>query len=197
MNHKSRGWAPAIALLATLPILWLHGAAQAPKPVLTNKIYTYFIGPPDTLKEMILAADAVVYGRILAAAANDSVSPIGGALVRTAYRVKVNELLHTLGGHPIDTDHIVVLREGGDRDRGTHIERVVQENFPSFSVGGEYVLFLRWNPSQQAWAPAFGPGSVFRLSKGRVDSFGSSGIAAAQTGKTAAAFLETIRSFGG
>jgi hypothetical protein len=196
MSHKWRTCPLAVLLMGCLPLLCIDTAAQKLKPVVIDRIYTHYALPPPSLREMILAADAVVYGRIVAAEPLDTTSPVGGVFFRTIYRLKVQEILHALGGRSIDIDQLDIRREGGDRDKGTHIARSVQEGFPAFNIGTEYVLFLNWHASDQAWVPSWGPNGAFQLSGGRVDSPGFAKVVSAQKGKAAAQFLEEIRQFG-
>jgi hypothetical protein len=189
---------PLVRHFYLLPVLLtvscLSGTAQDRKPVVTEKLYTEFFGPPGTLNEMILKADAVVRGRVVAAAPRDTDLPgKPGVRVRTAFLLQVLEVLHGSPGSPVDAGELSILREGGERDRGTYIERVVETGFPPFVIGQEYVLFLRREALTGAWQPAFGPDSVFQLSDGRVTSPGSSVVAAALASKTSEDLLRTIR----
>jgi hypothetical protein len=193
-----------IVLITVLSMVVGQGTAgglQAPqdlaKPVQTDVIYTRFYGPPDSLSEMITKADAVVRGRIVGAAPLDlDLDQVRGGRVMTVYRFAVLEIMHTVGGHIVDPHQIVILREGGQRDRGSFIQRVVQDGFPPFEHGHEYLVFLRWDAGKSAWLPAFGPDSVVDLQGGRVESPGSAKITSSQKGRLAADYLKSIRQYG-
>jgi hypothetical protein len=142
---------------------------------------------------MILSADAVVVGRVIGSRPNDP--EYGGRpMVKTLWRLKVREVLQ-FNGTGSFPDEIIIERQGGERDRGTHIERVTQPKYPPFRVGQEYVLFLR-RAGESMWWSAFGPDSAYRLSHGLVEAVGSSSIAVSQNGQTEEQFLQTIRNFG-
>lgn len=78
----------------------------------------------------------------------------------TAYGFQILEVLHSFGGYNVDADRITVLKDGGDVDRGSYIERAVHEGFPECEPGREYVLFLERNVALDEWVPAFGPDSA-------------------------------------
>jgi hypothetical protein len=118
----------------------------------------------------------------------------GRPMVKTVWTLKVREVLHFNGTGSLP-DEIFIEREGGERDRGSHVERVIQPQYPAFQVGQEYVLFLR-KAGDSMWWSAFGPSSAYRLSRGRVEALGSSRIAVSQNGETEEAFLQTIRNVG-
>jgi hypothetical protein len=183
--------------VSTLPSSPPRDIRQASKPVKTYGIYTYFYGPPDSLAKMISDADAVVRGKIVGNAPRDlDLGDIPKARVTTVYRFKVLEIIHALGGYNVDPTEIFVLREGGVRDRGDHLERVVEDRFPPFDQGHQYILFLRWDKTLNVWVPAFGPDSVLDIETGRVESPGSAKVTKEQKGRTATEVLERIRRYG-
>ena len=182
-------------LTVSIPVL---GTKQT-KPVETEIIYTYFKGAPGSLSDMITAADAVVTGTIVAGSSHDPDRhlPRGrGGRVSTLYRFKVREVIHALGGHPVDDIELTIRREGGRSDRGSYVHEVVQDGFPQFEQDAEYLLFLRWDPAAAAWAPAFGPDSVVAVKAGKVEAFGTSAVLAAYKGKNATELIERIRRYG-
>ena len=182
-----------LALFVLLSTACSGGSAQDPKPVKEYPLITEFRAPPPTQNEMILAADAVVVGQIAGSRPNDQ--EYGGRpMVKTVWTLKVREVLHFNGTGSLP-DEIFIEREGGERDRGSHVERVIQPQYPAFQVGQEYVLFLR-KAGDSMWWSAFGPSSAYRLSRGRVEALGSSRIAVSQNGETEEAFLQTIRNVG-
>jgi hypothetical protein len=172
--------------------------AQGPgKPVKTDIINTHFKAPPHSLSEMLTQVDAVVRGRIIGGSPRDlNLGGRPGARVMTSYGFQVLEVLHVFGSFSIASDKISILREGGSRDRGPYVESVVQEGFPPFDVGHEYVLFLKWSDGLEGWVPAFGPDGVVDLQSGRVQTPGTSTLMNSQRGKTAADFVRLVRRFG-
>lgn len=198
MASVKRASLRAAALLLLL-VCFPHAlTTQAPaKPVQSEVINTYFKSPPDTLTEMITTADLVVRGRVVGGSPRDTLAaPPKGTHTRTAYHLKVFELLHAKESRAFDADTIDIIRSGGERDRGTYIERSYQSGFPPFEIGHEYVMFLTWNASLNAWVPAFGPDSVYDLAHGIVESPGKANVTRMLTGKNASEFLERIRRFG-
>lgn len=181
-------------LIASVLVL-LYAREQNPPaqgaPERKSIVHTEFFEPPDTLRGMMVGADAVVEGRITAVTPRDR----DGArpMVFSAYHLKVAEVFQLSSAQPITTDYITVLRVGGDRTRGTSTEQVDEEDFPRFQMGHAYVLFLRWNLAMQAWMPAWGPDSVFETDDAVVRTNGRATHVRAQDGKPTAEFLELIR----
>ena len=161
------------------------------KPVKQDFVHTYFKAPPESLNEMITAADAVVRGRAIGSSPRRD----RDHGLMTDVRFTVLELIH-VGGLPIDPMEVVVTRQGGEVDEGAFIQRTVQESFPPFEKAHEYILFLRWYPEKAIWIPAYGPDSVFDLTGGIVKSPGVYEVANARKGSPAPAFLDAVRRFG-
>ncbi len=170
-------------------------SSSSGKPVKTSVVSTYFKGPPDSLSEMVTKADAVVRLRMTGSSIRAPVRQNTAERVMTAYRFHVLEIMHSFGGHNVDAEQIIVLKDGGELDKGTHVERIVHEGFPSFEPGREYVLFLKWNVALGGWVPAFGPDSALDISKGHVDSPGSASITNKHKGQPVASVLEAIRRY--
>lgn len=194
----------ALAVTALVTLVPYSGfspiaARQQPKPVDTETIYTYFKGPPASLSEMVSNADAVVIGKIAGQSVRDADRGLQrgrGGRVSTLYRFRVSEILHALGGHPVDDKELTILRQGGTSDRGTYVQQVVQDGFPQFDNGTDYLLFLHWHSVEKVWVPAFGPDSVVAFKEGRVDSPGSSAVLSSYKGKDATDFVERVRRYG-
>lgn len=148
------------------------GSAQNSKPVRENPLITEFVSPPPTLNEMVLKADAVILGRITGARPYDKHIPgLAHPRVKTLWTFRVGEVLHFKGSHE-GLAEIYIEREGGERDRGKHIVRELQPEFPPFELGQQYVLFLE--RAGDLWWPAYGPDSAFRLSPTGVIPMGAS-----------------------
>lgn len=164
---------------------------QPSKPIKHFYNNTYWKGPAATLAETILAVDAVVRGRVLGGEPRDTKDN-----VTTAYRFKVDEIIHAFGGHPVNESEITILRNIGDRDRGAYIERTIDSDFPPFELGQQYVVFLNWDPYRGAWVPGIGPDSLIDITTGVVRSPGYHDLTKAQKGKPAAEYLELLRRLG-
>jgi hypothetical protein len=180
-----------VAVATAAVLVSRHVEPQPPKRVKEVYSNTYWKGPAATLTETILAVDAVVRGRVLGGEPRDTKDN-----VTTAYRFKVDEIIHALGGHPVDESEITILRNIGDRDRGAYIERTIDSDFPPFELGQQYVVFLNWDPYRDAWVPGIGPDSVIDITTAVVRSPGYADLTKAQKGKPAAEYLELLRRLG-
>lgn len=165
---------------------------QPPKPVKEVYNNTYWKGPAATLSETILAVNAVVRGRVVGGTPRDTQKDVA-----TAYRVKVEEIIHAGGGQPVNEPEITILRRIGERDRGAYVERTIEPDFPPLELGHQYVLFLNWNSYTSGWVPAIGPDSVIDITTGVVQSAGVADVMSAHKGKPAAEYLELLRRLGG
>jgi hypothetical protein len=179
----------ALLLVAALSVLG-SSPRYSPqgKPVKSEPIFTEFKAPPDSLADMIAEAELVLRGRVVDEISRDR----GNALTRTAYRVKVLDVLRiSPDREPADT--IEVVRSGGVRDRGSYVEHSHQVGFPAFENGREYLLFLVWNKALNSWVPAYGPDGAFDLTSGVADTAGNSKVALTLKGKKAADVLDIVR----
>jgi hypothetical protein len=56
--------------------------------------------------------------------------------------------------------------------------RYVEDGFPAFDTGAEYLLFLYWNDVLEAHETAFGPDAAFRIDAGgRLQALGRGPVA--------------------
>jgi hypothetical protein len=96
-----------------------------------------FNEPPPSLREVSLAADAVVHGRVLggSAKAGGFYQPEDSGII-TLSRFKILEILQTYGGRPIDAKEITVVHDGGTIDRGDRLQQLEIDNYPQFELGG-------------------------------------------------------------
>lgn len=168
-----------------------QGAPQASRPVVTSYINTEYQAPPPTLREMALAAGAVVRAKAIGSRPHDKKS-VGR--VQTAYRFQVIEVIHDSGSPVVDSENTLeVLRSGGDRVRYKDTLSVVDPEFPQFRPGTEYVLFLAWNPNEQLWVIMWGPSGLVQLVNGRAHPWSKATPVAATEGRSATEVLDAIR----
>jgi hypothetical protein len=167
------------------------GQQQPTKPVKIDSYTSYFRTPAETLAETILQVGAVVRGKIVGSKPHDTKDQIV-----TAFRFKVIEVLHTAGGRVVNPSEIDILRRIGERDRGPYIERRVQERFPPFDVGHEYVMYLSWNAALDGWVPSFGSDSAIDITSGHVESRGQAKLTVEHKGKPAEEYIDLVRGFG-
>jgi hypothetical protein len=150
-----------------------------------------YLAPPPTLREMSLAADAVVRARVVGSQPADRQN---GQRIQTAYQFKISDILHNYGD-PIGDERnpLRVLRFGGDRERGGKIVRAYESRFPQFAVGSEFILFLHWNEHEQLWEIMWGPAGLIELTNGRGKAWSKVGPASAANGRDANELIESIK----
>jgi hypothetical protein len=191
----------AVAFVATLA----HATQQQDKPVKIHKLFITPKGPTsDSLFQMMADSDALVRGRVVGSSPRvldlymgADQPAIKGGRVMTAFRVNVSEILHGAGDHVVDTNKpLLLIFNGGDRDRGTYIERVVPEGMPLLEQAHEYVLFLKWDSSLDGWIVPYGPDGVLDIGKGVVESAGRATITKRHKGRPAADVLTELRKYG-
>ncbi len=182
-----------------------HASDQQGKPVKVEHLSITPKGPTsDSLFQMIADADAVVRGRVVDSSPRDfdydrgtDLPPLKGGRVMTAFHVEVSEILHAAGDHVVDINkQLDFILDGGDRDRGAYIERLVASGIPILERGHEYVLFLRWSPWVDGWIPPYGPDGALDITKGVVESAGRATITERHKGRPAADVLKELRQYG-
>jgi hypothetical protein len=141
---------------------------------------------------MLAEADLVLTGRVVDAIPADRIDPFGNQDVRTLFKIKPDEVFRNVSPRTLD-ELIDVVRAVGERDRGSYIQRVEQEGFPTFNKDRKYLLFLVSNSAVGAWVPAFGPDSFFDLTNGVALAAGTSKVIASLRGKSAEQVLQTVR----
>jgi hypothetical protein len=188
-------------LLGTLCIAqfcWIGSASaeRVQKPVKEQTIYPSFIGPPPTLNETMLSAELVVLGRVLGNSPRDKAHvENGGTWIRTGHRVKVLDVFRAPAGSDLGGHEITVVQSGGERDRGTHIERLSTHGFPLLEIGKEYVLLLA-RAGGEEWGSAYGPDGAFERFGDRVLPLGKSETSARQRNQDWDQFLQVLRNLG-
>lgn len=181
-------------LVAFVSLRSMSTSRSAQKPIQVEIANTYFKGPPGSLEGMVADADLVVTGRVLDVNARNQAD---GIHVLTAHRVQIDEVLHVKGGLAVPSNELVFVRNGGDIDLGTHVRRIVEDDFPAIQPGHRYVLFLSWNTALEAWKPAFGPDSVLDITSGKVFSHGKAKVTDSVRGTDATALIEALKRAGG
>jgi hypothetical protein len=191
-----RRYASAAALLLATGVAVVFAVAhfQQAKSTQLNIISTYFLEPPRSLPEMVNAADAVVFGRVLGGESKEGgFFHKNGSGITTFYRFEAEEILATGTGRSIDPNELTIVRDGGSIEQGHHVVKSEVEDFPQFESGQEYVLFLRWNTEHEAWAPAWGPHGTFHVTAGKVQCLGFAAICKEQNGLSIDDFLAGLR----
>jgi hypothetical protein len=147
----------AICCLAALVIPGV--AAHAQKPIREGVTSVLYKEPPSTLSALFAASDSVVVVRVSSTRGVESVQQGGSVLTEVTGTivevVKPNSQVGPVGSNLMFRIH------GGEIDRGDYIERVLDKRQPRLLSGKEYVVALTWSRSENAFFPAFGPGSIF------------------------------------
>ncbi len=127
---------------------------------------------PKDVPTLVAKSDLIVEAVVVSARPADQTAhflPPDSPLVTvlTAYDFDVKEEFKT---HLFPRAIVEVIREGGERDRGTYIESRFDPEFPLFEVGERYLLFLRVLPSiEGAYVMATDtPDSAFLVTNDRV-----------------------------
>lgn len=168
-----------------------QGAPQGSKPIVRSWISTEYFAPPPTLREMALAAGAVVRAKVTGSRPRDG---RGGTRVETAYSFRVIEVIQNFGSPVVDEQKpLTVLRYGGDRIRDKDILSVYESDFPPFAPGTEYVLFLKWNPDIQLWEIMWGPAGVIQIADARARPWSKAKPVNTIEGRNAAEVLDILR----
>src|SRR5437763_11823624 len=147
----------AICCLAALVIPGV--AAHAQKPIREGITSVLYKEPPSTLRGLFAASDSVVVVRVSSARGVGSAQPGGSVLTEVTgiitEVVKPNSQVGPVGSNLVFRIH------GGEIDRGDYIERVRDKHQPGLLSGKEYVVAITWSQPENAFFPAFGPGSIF------------------------------------
>ena len=147
---------------------------------------------PSTLERATAGAHAIVRARVVGSQFRDLREP--GApvpMVNTAYALNVVEVLKRDPHLPVPTE---VVRSGGDLETDEGIRRYVEEGFPAFQPGDEYLLFLYWNENLAAYQMFFGADGAYRVTPdNRLHALGRGLLAQRYTGQDAREVANRIR----
>jgi hypothetical protein len=151
---------------------------------------------PRTLEDATARAHAIFLARVVGSQFRTSKErPEAPPHVNTAYALKVLEVLKRDPQLPIPTE---VLREGGDLETDEGILRIVEQDFPAFHPGDEYLLFLYWNENIAAYQMIFGVEGVYRITPdNRVHGLGRGVLAKQYNGQNAREIAARIRKLAG
>jgi hypothetical protein len=183
----------AISLLIAV----LAGAAAAvgvsqQKSVKEVPLIINYAERPRTLEGATARAHAIVRARVVGSQFRQRIErPDAPPAVSTACALKVLEVLKRDPQLPIPTE---VLREGGDLETDKGTLRIVEEGFPAFQPGDEYLLFLYWNENLAAYQMIFGVDGAYRITPdNRVHGLGRGVLAQRYTGQNAREVADRVR----
>jgi hypothetical protein len=167
----------------------------APKPVKSLPIRgALHPAAPPTLREAYAKADLVVDGVVTEAVPADLLLRTIPRLeaVFTAYSLLIIEMYKS-DAATAGAGTVRVIREGGIRDRGNHVERQEDPTFPLFEIGNRYFMFLVSLPGRDGeYAPMMGPDSAYRLDQQTLHTRGRSVLAKAIGGGGYAALRQAL-----
>ncbi len=151
-------------VMALLPLVSTNAAAQ--KPVREATMSVLYKEPPPTLEGLAAASDTVVVLRVDKTGGTKSGLPVGTLFTEiSATIVDVPKLSPHVGPPGAALTFFV---HGGEIDRGDYIEHVVNKGQPPLLPRHEYLVALTWDQTEQAFFPAFGPGSIFEVVGDRI-----------------------------
>lgn len=137
-------------------IVLVHGTsgtahADTQKPVKTREMHgDGGPGPAQSLDALWTMSPLIVDAVIKSVRPADQLMRVPGRpssedqiWVQTAYQLEINEVFRDSLGLLKASRPIEVLQTGGDRDRGDHVDSVIDPTFTRFRRGERYVLFLK------------------------------------------------------
>ena len=120
----------------------------ADAPVRVEPIFVDGSGPRPTLPDMVEDADAIIVGSIVGERFKTA---SGTCMAQTLVTVAVDSVIKDHAGVTPLNGRLVVSRLGGKLRKGDIVVRQEEDGFPSFEVGGRYLLLLSWNEIQRQW----------------------------------------------
>ncbi len=188
MSHRAVATSMLVAVLSCPPTVLdattslsksQQSRDQPAKPVRETFFHTNMREkPPERLRGLLDRSHIVVEGVITNATPADELIPGTDPpeyFIVTTYTVAVVTAFKS-GTTSSPGGPLLVTRPGGVRDRGDHIYRKVDSDFPLFEVGQRYLLFLK-HLRRGEYAPAFGPDSAFLITDGHVTTRGKGPLA--------------------
>jgi hypothetical protein len=141
------------------------------------------IGPANSIDQLWNAATIVVSGTLTSGPDYVEI----GSSPYTRYRMSVDEVFKGSA----ELSSVTVQRPGGIVDRGTHLERRINQNFPPFEKGEHYVLFLRQLSGDRYTPPT--EEFAFRSNKGVIEPKGRGVLALSLKGRPLADLVASLR----
>jgi hypothetical protein len=167
-------------------------AGQEKPPIDVSSMVVEYLPPPNSLEEAVSRSDAIVRVRVRSLKYVERVeqgSPV--ADTHTVYSLLLTDVIKTAPTRPLPTE---VWRMGGDVVTNRGIKRILEQDFPAFEIGSEYVLFLIWNQHLGAYQIAFGPNAAFQITvDDRIHALGNAALARRYHGGTARELSSSIR----
>ena len=179
------------ALMLLVALLAAVGVSQQ-KSVTELAVIVEYVEKPATLERATARAHAIVRARVVGSQFKDLREP-GAPVpdVNTAYALNVVEVLKRDPHLPVPTE---VVRPGGDLETDQGIRRYVEEGFPGFQPGHEYLLFLYWNENLATYHMISGADSAYRITPdNRLHGMGRGLLAQRSRGQDAREVANRIR----
>ncbi len=177
----------AIAATASALARTPEGERQRPQKRTEVERVVSTSAPAVNLRAAVVGAKAIVVARVESASsvpAADARAP-----VQTDYQCLVTNVIK--GDSVVTGQRIVVRRQGGVRDEGDVVRRVVVAGFPDFAVDEEYVFFLKTiEPLPVFFVSAE---EAYEIKNGTITSLGRSHHARENDGVLVDTFIQRIR----
>ena len=179
------------AIPLTMALLAAAGVSQQ-KPVKEVPLVINYAVKPITLERATARAHAVVRARVVGSQFRDLREPgVPVPNMNTVYALNVVEVLKRDPNLPVPTQ---VVRSGGDLETDEGIRRYVEDGFPAFQPGEEYLLFLYWNKNLATYQMSFGVDGAYRITpENRLHALGRGVLAQRYTGQDAREVADRIR----
>ena len=183
----------------TVAALLMAGHGMAPvlsasmqKPIKHTTVYSDGGTPPTSMRVLWDRSDAVVRARIENMAPADQYYS-SSRYVITAFGFRVAEVFKADSRLAAPGATFDVRRSGGDRDMGDYILAVDESEFPRFTMGSEYILFLRHEGSASSYFLE-GADAAFAIDAEVVRSWGRAPAIKAHDGMRLETFTTLLKS---
>lgn len=195
MRSRALGFFGLAAAVIGVPGSLLSTAAgfsaaspQEPTRVVESSV---FRRTPSTWQDAVAGAEVITHVRIVDRAYETKPGHRGTEFVVTRYEAEILELLK--GDARPRRSTLEIVRHGGVTREGDEIVRYLDPKFPDYEIGAEYVLFLQWDFTNDAYAPYGGLPLTYRLDGDAQRVVSAAGRFAAEDGDTPLTFLAFIR----
>lgn len=170
---------------------WPARSVAAQEPTKLVPMHVFWPRVPHTWPEAIAGAEMTAVVQVVDRDYEMKVNERGREYVVTRYTAEVRELLK---GEPVRRrDRVEIVRQGGVMTEDDAVVKYYDPKFPDYVIGGEYVVFLLWNPVTDGYAPYAGPVLTYRLDRSNQRVIVASDTLAPNEADTPITFLNFLR----
>ncbi len=154
----------------------------------SGQIVSEYAAPPPNLRSMVDAVDLVARVEVIGAQDIAIKRPSGHEhdFPMTDYELRVLEVFKAKRQEPRVGSTINVGRSGG--------VKLTESGFSQFSIGVQYVMFLRWSATFNCYVVAWGPDGVYDVHGRALVTEGTREIARQSRGSDSGVFVKELRS---